>query len=452
VASPSPKTGETTERSRNDVDSSVRRPDLAIAWFLDATPTGLSVLRGGRLTIGRSQDADLRLAHSSVSRQHAEIYRQGAIYAIRDLESTNGTWLDGERVEHAALGSGSVLRFGDYIGIVMHVDPVVTHLKFCNLAPGLWGGPTLMAALVKAKIAARSDLPLVIVGETGAGKERIARALHDWSGRSGPFIAINCSTVPAALAEAELFGHQRGAFTGAERARQGYFQVADGGSLFLDEIADLSLEVQAKLLRAVEMGEVVPLGGTATAPVNVRIIAATQERLEALVEQKRFRADLAVRLAGLIIDVPPLRERREEIPGLFLRFLEERTAGPAPRVAPELLEWLCLRDWAGNVRELELMARKLLALHATEPVLRADHAEELCQPETASRSNPVRDRKPLSTTGVAFRDRRESDLHRLKQALGHTEGNLKAAAESIGISRRRAYRLMQSVKPNGEAS
>lgn len=446
------RTGETTERSATGIGSCASRRELGIAWIVDSAPAGFSILRGGRLVIGRTQECEVRLDHSSVSRQHAELYRQGPIYAVRDLESTNGTWLDGERVEHAALRAGSVLRFGDCIGVVTNVDPAAPHFEFGDLAPGLMGGPTLTAALTKAKTVARSDLPLVIVGETGVGKERIARALHHWSGRPGPFNAINCSTVPAALAEAELFGHQRGAFTGAERARNGHFQAADGGTLFLDEIEDLSLQVQAKLLRAVEMGEVIPLGGTAAAPVDIRIVVATHERLDVLVEQKRFRVDLAARLAGFVFDVPPLRKRREEIPGFFLRFLERHAGVAVPRVAPTLIEWLCLRDWPGNVREVELLARRLLALYAAEPVLHASHAEELCGPGIASPSSRIRSEKPLSGVHVGFRDRRESDLHRLKGALEHTGGNIKAAAESIGISRRRAYRLIQSVEPNGSES
>ncbi len=313
----------------------------------------------------------------------------------------------------------------------------VVSREFGSLAPGLWGGPTLARAIEKARASALSNVPIVIVGETGTGKERIARAIHHLSGRSGRFNAINCSTVPAPLAEAELFGHQRGAFTGAERARGGHFQAAHGGTLFLDEISDLSLDVQAKLLRAVEEGEVVPLGGTASTPADVRIVAASHERLDILVEQKRFRADLCARLAGFVVDVPPLRRRREEIPGFLLHLLEKHSTGVVPRVAPALVEWFCLRDWPGNVRELELTVRKLLALHPAEPLLRVSFAQALAEggPEGSSSAPPVT---------LGFSDRRASDLHRLQQVLEGNGGNLKAAAEAIGISRRRAYRLLES--------
>jgi DNA-binding NtrC family response regulator len=440
------RTGDTTKRLARGTEQPSQRPELGIAWTIDSTPAGLQVLRGARLAIGRSKDAELRIDHPSVSRQHAELHREGPIYALRDCESANGTWINGERIEHRAVSAGDVLRFGDCIGVVVTVEAGTGGCDFSSLAPGLWGGPTLKAAVARARVAAPSDLPLVIVGETGTGKERVARALHHWSRRPGPFNAINCSAVPTPLAEAELFGHQRGAFTGAERARGGHFQAADGGTLFLDEIEDLPLEVQAKLLRAVELGEAIPLGGTTTVHVDVRIIAAAHQRLDALVERKRFRADLAARLAGFVVEVPPLRRRREEIPGLFLHFLEKHGAGPPPRVESTLLEWLCLRDWPGNVRELELTARKLLALHADDAVLRSSFAEALCAEPRPSRTRPTASERPTSPTLRAFRDRRDSDLHRLRCALDQTEGNLKAAAESIGISRRRAYRLIEAKK------
>jgi transcriptional regulator with AAA-type ATPase domain len=440
-------TGETTQRAEDGRSgSTLGRPELAVAWIAESGTVELSILRGARLKIGRDKSAQIRLDHPSVSRLHAELYRQGPIYVLQDLESTNGTWLDDARAEHAAISAGCVLRVGDCIGVVLNLEPGVDEPAFANLAPGLWGGPTLSAAVRDAKTAATTNVPIVLVGETGTGKERIARALHGWSGRSGPFHAIGCSTVSPALAEAELFGHQRGAFPGAESSRRGHLLAAHRGTLFLDEIADLTLEVQAKLLRAVETGEVSPLGGTGTTLVDVRIIVATFERLEALVEQKRFRPDLAARLAGFVVQVPALRERREEIPGLFASFLRKHSTGSVPRVSPALFEWLCLRDWPGNVRELELLARKLVALHAFEPLLRVDHAEPLCDGPAAPRARPSRQDAPLSGTQRAFRDRRESDFHRLKHALERTDGNLKAAAESIGISRRRAYRLIEAAK------
>jgi len=421
------------------------RSELAIQWVLHSALAKVDGLRGLRLRIGRGDACHLRLEHSSVSREHAELYRQGPIYALKDLGSTNGTWLNGERVEHTAVTPGDVLRVGDCVGVVMALDPDGPTREFGVLGPELWGGPALAKALAKAKASAASDLPVVIVGETGTGKERIARALHHFSARKGRFDAVNCSTVPAALAEAELFGHTRGAFTGAERAREGHFQAAHEGTLFLDEIADLPLDVQAKLLRAVEQGEVTPLGGTAATRVSVRIMAAAHQRLEVLVTERRFRADLCARLAGFIVEVPPLRRRREEIPGFLFRLLEKHCTGAIPIVAPALVEWLCLRDWPGNGRELELMVRKLLALHAGEPVLRLSFAQALVEAEPTVKRSTV-----APTSG--FPDRSASDRYRLEQALQRTGGNMKAAAAAAGISRRRAYRLLESAKHEAPAA
>ncbi len=429
---------EETQRSSSHATAA-----MGIVWIVDSAVGTTRVLRAPRSRIGRSAECEIRIDHPSVSRHHAEISREGETYTLRDFESTNGTSLNGARVEHARLSPGDVLRVGDCIGIALNVTSGGDCRDFGTLAPGLFGGPTTAAALRDAKQAAPSDVPIVIVGETGTGKERIARAIHHWSGRTGPFVAVNCSTVPAPLAEAELFGHQRGAFTGAERAREGLFQTASNGTLFLDEIPDLPLAVQAKLLRAVELGEVMPLGGTAGTKLNVRVLAASQESLETLVQAQRFRPDLAARLAGFVVEAPPLRERRDEIAALFLHFVEAHAKEKKPRVGPALLEWLCLREWPGNVRELELMARKLLALHGAEPELRLAHAEALTEGPRSSKA-PAAD--AAASTRIGFRDRREDDLHRLRRALEQTKGNLTAAAASIGISRRRAYRLLESDK------
>ena len=431
------RTDKTTERVEDGDGLDSSREELAIQWVVDSALMGLETLRGARLQIGRGDDCHLRIEHASVSRQHAELRRQGPIYALHDLGSTNGTWVNGVRVDHTAISAGDVLRFGECIGIVVGLDAKVATRTFGSLAPGLWGGPTLARALANAKAGAGSDLPVIVVGETGVGKERIARALHHFSGRAGRFNAVNCSAVPGALAEAELFGHQRGAFTGAHAARSGHFQAAHGGTLFLDEIEELPLDVQAKLLRALEAREVVPLGGTDAIPVDVRIIAAAHERLEVLVASKKFRADLFARLAGFVVEIPPLRKRREEVAGLCFELVRKHSTGPAPSFAPALLEWLCLREWPGNVRELDILIRKLLALHASEPTWRLSFAQAITGTDARSEASvpPAQGR---------FRDRQENDLHRLQRALEGTSGNLKAAAAAIGISRRRAYRVLQA--------
>jgi transcriptional regulator of acetoin/glycerol metabolism len=426
--------GDTTERTSGDRGETKAQRDLAIQWVRGTEYRELSMLRGARLRVGRGEESHLRLEHGSVSREHVELYRQGPIYALRDLESTNGTYLNGVRTEHGAISAGDVIRVGEFVGVVLLVPRSVELLSFGELAQGLVGGPTLAAEVSDVRQAAKTDVPVMLTGETGTGKERVARAIHEWSGRTGRFHALNCSALPPSLAEAELFGHERGAFTGADRARPGHLRAADGGTLFLDEAAELPLTIQAKLLRAIEEREVMPLGGTESVAVDVRIIVAAPEPFDSYVAAKTFRSDLYERLAGFQVHVPPLRERREEIPGLFAHLLQKHGTFRLPVVEAKLIESLLLHSWRGNVRELELFVRKLQALHGSDPVLGLDTAQGLL-----SRERPSVAPKPAST---GARDRRDHDRIRLKLALDEHRGNVTAAAASIGISRRRAYRLL----------
>lgn len=228
----------------------------------------------------------------------------------------------------------------------------------------------------QARKAAFSTLPTVILGETGTGKEGVAHAMHEWSARKGPFVAVNCAALVPTLAEAELFGYRRGAFTGAERASSGFFRAAQGGTLLLDEVTDLPESVQAKLLRALEQREISPLGESVPVRIDVRVLAGTQIPLAKMVEERRFRGDLCARLDGLTIRLPPLRERKQEIPYLFTHFLRLHSGGRPPDVEPRLVEQLCLYDWPFNVRELDLLARRLLVLHGHEELLRRSHLPE----------------------------------------------------------------------------
>jgi transcriptional regulator of acetoin/glycerol metabolism len=433
---------ETTEPTGGPGQIEAQGGDLMVQWVLGGEYRERSVLRAARLRIGRGSTCHVRLDHPSVSREHAELYRQGPIYAVRDLGSTNGTHLNGSRTEHGVLRTGDVLRVGDYVGIVGMLPRAAETSRFGELAPGLFGGPTLAAALAVAKVSASTDIPFVIIGETGAGKERIARAIHHLSGRPGRFHALNCAALPATLAEAELFGHERGAFTGAERAREGHLRAADRGTLFLDEIADLGAAVQAKLLRALETHEVTPVGTTECVSFDARVIVATQEPLECYVERKAFRADLYARLAGFQLEAPPLRRRRDEIIGLFAHFLRIHGTGEPPAVEPKLAERLCLHDWPNNVRELELFTRKLLALKQDEKVLTCQLAARLWTDVAAPAA-------PAQTTG--FRERRVHESARLQAALSTHGNNMTAAAASIGISRRRAYRLLAMFKDETSA-
>jgi transcriptional regulator with PAS, ATPase and Fis domain len=299
----------------------------------------------------------------------------------------------------------------------------------------LYGGQALREALEPAERAARSDLPIILEGETGTGKEAASRAIHAWSGRNGSFVAVNCAALPEALAEGELFGYRRGAFTGAEQANIGYFRAAQHGTLLLDEVCELPLSLQAKLLRVLEQHEVQPLGEPRPIELDVRVLAAAQGRLAEEVEQGRFRADLFARLDGLTVQLPPLRERRGEIPYLFTRLLVEGAGGRPPTVDARVVERLCLYDWPFNVRELGLLVKRLLVLHGAEPNLKLKHLPqrllagvELEEPRVEA---PAKDSADTP------------DLAKLLEALRTCQGNVARAAQQIGISRQRAYRMMQ---------
>jgi transcriptional regulator with PAS, ATPase and Fis domain len=306
---------------------------------------------------------------------------------------------------------------------------------FGELAPGVFGGSKLAEALRTVRQGASSTLPLELVGETGTGKELFARAFHSFSGRDGPFHAVNCAALPAALAEGELFGYRRGAFTGAERAHLGQLRAADGGTLFLDEVAELGLELQAKLLRVLELKEVTPLGETQAVTIDTRVVVATQQSLSELVGAGKFRADLAMRLSGMRVEVPALRDRRADIPALFSELLHRHATKECPGVGTKVYERLCLHAWPGNVRELEILAQNLLARFSAVSHLRHSHLPVELQ--------AAFDSVDTEAAGES-KTRSAHDLQRFENALERTRGNVKAAAEMAGISRQRAYRLRRS--------
>jgi transcriptional regulator with PAS, ATPase and Fis domain len=310
----------------------------------------------------------------------------------------------------------------------------------------------LRPILEQAKKAASSELPTVILGETGTGKEGLAHAMHEWSGRKGPFVAVNCAALVPTLAEAELFGYRKGAFTGADRGSPGFFRAAQGGTLLLDEVTDLPEPIQAKFLRALEQHEIAPLGESVPVRIDVRVLAATQIPLAQVVSERRFRADLCARLDGLTIRLPPLRERKQEIAYLFSHLLSLHSGGRPPEVEARLVEQLCLHDWPFNVRELDLLARRLLVLHGHEEVLRRSHLpEHILNHPAAGEPVPA----PVASVGSgavavapnspeSHRARRERELSRLTEALRAHKGSVARAAAAVGISRQRAYRLMEA--------
>lgn len=425
-------TWDTTVRDDDSVTGAAR-PRLWLRSVFPSYESAIAIEHG--LDIGRDPGCRVRLCGKGVSRRHVEIHRQGPSFALKDLGSTNGTFLNGRRTQHAAVAPGSVLRIGEHVAVFS--ESAAEPSDFRELASGLFGGHELDVALGALRRAASSNLSVVIAGATGTGKERVARAIHDWSGRKGPFHALNCAALPKDLAEAELFGYRKGAFTGAERANIGHFRAADRGTLFLDEIADLPLIVQAKLLRVLEEATVMSLGDTDAIAIDVRIVAAAQLPLAAAVAARHFREDLLARLAGMSVSLPTLRERRADVAPLFQHFINHYSGGRPPAIEAKLIEALCVYDWPLNVRELEQLSRQLLAVHGLEPLLKRSllPAELLARLPCPSESNtPPSDGEPS--------ERRDHDLRRLAAALLQTQGNVASAAALLGFSRQRAYRLL----------
>jgi DNA-binding NtrC family response regulator len=288
-----------------------------------------------------------------------------------------------------------------------------------------------------------TDATVLVRGESGTGKELVAREVHERnSARSkGPFVAVNCAALPSELIESELFGHEKGAFTGAAARRQGKFEQANGGTLFLDEIGDMSSNVQAKLLRALEERRIERLGGNESIPVDVRIVSATHRPLEQEIAAGNFRADLFYRLRVVTIDIPPLRERREDIPQLaetFTRATAERYGLPLRQVGQSALRLLVDHDWPGNVRELKNTIERAAIMAEGEELRSEDLPDEI----TPGRAKDIVDKKAAGEDGLAvpftadFReDRREFERRYISRCLEHTQGNVTKAAEILGMHR-----------------
>ena len=304
---------------------------------------------------------------------------------------------------------------------------------------------------------AQAPLNVLIVGETGTGKELVARALHRESPRAAkPFVALNTGAIPAELLESELFGHEVGSFTGANKRHLGRFEQADGGSLFLDEIGDMPAALQTRLLRVLAEGEFFRVGGRELIRVDVRVIAATHQPLEALVEQGRFRADLLHRLDVVRLQIPPLRERREDIPQLAARFLAnaaQRLQLPAKQLSNAALARLRLHDWPGNVRELENLCWRLAAL-APGSSIGSDDVNDAMPALRDARDAATSWQQALATWARAQLDAGVDDLHAaarrdfdqvlLQAALDHSEGHRGDAAHKLGLGRNTLTRKLGS--------
>jgi two-component system nitrogen regulation response regulator GlnG len=413
----------------------VERVCLTVASGPDCGKVGY--LEAGTLLIGSSDGCGLRLQEPSVSRRHAQVEIGDDGVVLKDLSSRNGTFLNGRRVREAYLSPGDQLRLGRVeIRFEPRVEAVKVPASPHSRFGGLFGQSTAMRALfgVMERVAPTA-CTILIEGESGTGKELAARALHENSPRAtSRFTTVDCSAIQPDLIDSELFGHVAGAFTGAQGARRGLAEHAHGGTLFIDEVGELPLSIQPKLLRLLEAREVRPVGANDPKNVNVRVIAATHRDLPAMVREDRFRQDLFFRLAVLRIRLPPLRDRLEDLPGLVETVLRADSGDPVT-LHPDALSRLAAHPWPGNVRELRNVLTRARALHGG-PVIRAEH---LIFDDAANQRVMA-----IPASAVAL-DSLENDA--IRRALKQSGGNLTRAAAALGIHRNTLRQKLKKAGP-----
>jgi two-component system, NtrC family, nitrogen regulation response regulator GlnG len=432
-----------------DFETEIRRiptslPDQLRLSVVSGPDRGKALrLSPGRFVIGKADACDLVLHDPLVSRRHLEVVVDQSEVRLVDLGSSNGSYFDGARFEALAVGVGAMVVIGSSeLRLMAGAESAGVPLSDADRFGALLGRSAVMRQLytILERVAV-SDAGILLQGETGVGKELAAEGIHSVSPRrGGPFVICDLAGLPASLIESELFGHVRGAFTGADRDRVGAFVQADGGTIFLDEIGEVSAEVQPRLLRALERRQVKPVGGSTYRSINVRVVAATNRDLEEEVREGRFRRDLYHRLAVACVTIPPLRDRREDIPLLVEQIVAEaaRAAGrPVPQVPSSMMSQLTHHDWPGNVRELRNVLEQALALSPgaeLNPAL-------LSMPESHARDNDTHQALPFRESRERLIDAWERDyLVDLLKAAGH---NVSEAARRAGLSRVYLHELIR---------
>jgi DNA-binding NtrC family response regulator len=407
-----------------------------------------------RALVGGSPVCDLRLTDPLVSRRHLALELDGARLRVCDLGSTNGTTVNGVRLIEALLAGGERVRVGDTTLAVERGDDAIVALPRAASFGRLVGNSPEMRRLYPLfeKLAA-SSVAVVIEGETGTGKEVLAEAIHEASARrDGPFVVFDCTALPASLIEAALFGHERGAFTGAAEQRTGVFEQAEGGTLFIDEIGELELGLQAKLLRALERSEVRRLGGDRWLAVDVRVLAATRRDLDREVVAGRFRDDLFFRLAVARVELPPLRRRTGDVTVLARHFTAElggsagELGGGADSLSPELIARLEAYAWPGNVRELRNTIARQLALGELDEVGALRSA-----PPLAGADDAIERILALDLPFARARERVIDELSAryVERALAKHGGNVTHAARASGLGRRYFQTIRSKAQSKG---
>jgi transcriptional regulator with GAF, ATPase, and Fis domain len=425
----------------------LRLPDDIVIIVLNGAQRGQRVRLVERLRVGKAPENDLVLSDDTVSRQHCELERRAQGVLVRDLGSTNHTRVGRTAVHEAVVESGATISVGG-VDLSLRVEPrqaVVLPSESYRFGEALGHSISLRTIFGVLERIASTDASVLLEGETGTGKDVLARSIHQTSQRRDkPFVVVDCGAVSYSLIESELFGHERGAFTGAVATRQGAFELAGRGTVFLDEVGELPLDVQPKLLRVLESGEFRRVGGNRTLQAEARIVAATKRELKGEVERGKFREDLYFRLAVVPVTVPPLRSRREDIPPLIERFLElarKRDAAAASiTMSSATVAALTAHDWPGNVRELRNVLDRAIYI-ATAGGEREARIVDFPVAATASHADAT-----CFEAGKSYRDVREqfeSDFERRYVAwlLDRHAGNISAAAREARMDRKHLYDL-----------
>lgn len=406
------------------------------------------------IRIGNRDDNDLVLTgDKTVSRYHAELHRDSRGVLLRDLDSTNGTYLDGHRVREVYLKPDTVFKIGN---TPIRFEPTSEKLEIFPSRYEQFGelvGRSLKMREVFGILEkiAPTDVTVLIEAETGTGKELVARAIHDFSRRAKKaFIVFDCGAVPESLIESELFGHEKGSFTGAVASRPGVFEAADGGTLFLDEIGELPIELQPKLLRALESREVRRVGSNATKKIDVRVVAATNRELREEVKAQRFREDLFYRLAVVQIGLPPIRERLDDISLLVKHFLKRIPSNRMPdgttlkvsAMTDEVRDRLESYDWPGNVRELYNAVERACSFAEGHEITLSDLPDQLRGARTVAIQGVQ------LSQGLSFKDAKEKvvelfEREYLVDLLKRNGLNISRAAREAQIDRKSISRLLK---------
>lgn len=402
------------------------------------------VLPDAGVTLGAEPTCDVTLTDPAISRRHVKIVSSATGFAVTDLGSRNGTWLDGARIQSATVAPGTVLRLGNSVVEILPAEETIDLPPSARTSFGAMTGSSEAIRRVFALLerASASDVPVLLFGESGTGKELAARAIHEASQRrKGPFIVFDCGAASDSLVESTLFGHKRGSFTGAHADQPGAFALAHGGTLFLDEIGDLPLGLQPKLLRMLEMGEIMPLGARKPERYDVRFVAATHRDLPYEAARGTFRSDLYYRLAVVEAHLPPLRRRLGDIPEIVRAMLRAQGKSDAGVAGPSL-ERLLAYAWPGNVRELRNVIARAIALSEPDasfdqmPIgVRADNGAVANVSSVHAADKPYHEAKDALLTRF--------DREYCTDLLARSGGNVSAAARVAGLERKYLYKVLE---------